>query len=85
MKYRVRVDLPFDNESDAIAFMTQCKVIIAKSTSINEDAMNAEIANIYYEKCYHDETPTKPCEVLEKQEVRKGQVVVLKEAKAMER
>lgn len=85
MKYKVDITCRFDNESDAKTLMDFAKNLVAKATSINEDKINAEISYILTEKCYHDELPTKPCEITEKQEVHKGHVVIVKEAKAMER
>jgi len=81
MKHRVTINMAFDKESDAKSFMTTAKNMIAKAVSINEDADNSEISSIEYHKCYHDETPTKPCEVIERQEVKKGKVVTVKEVR----
>jgi len=84
MRYRVRIDAAFPNQSDADAFMVQAKTFIAKANSINEDKDNAEISFVDYEKCFHDETPTKPCERIERKEVKEGKVVDIKIVKAIE-
>jgi len=69
MKYRVRVDLSFDNESDAQALMNYARGLSSKAVSINEGEPNEEIAFCDLEICRHDEGL--PCEKLEKVEIRK--------------
>ncbi len=69
MKYRVRLDLSFDSESDAQALMDYAKQISGKAVSINEGRDNEEIAFTSLERCFHDEVPTKPCERIERVEV----------------
>ena len=69
MKYRVRLDLSFDNEVDAQALMAYAKSLSDKAVSINEGADNEEIAFCDYEICRHDEGL--PCTKLDRLEVRK--------------
>ena len=69
MKYRVRLDLPFDNEADAKLLMNYAKRISTKAVSINEGEVNEEIAFYDLEMCRHDEGL--PCEKLERKEIRK--------------
>ena len=69
MKYRVRMDLSFDNEADAKLLMNYAKKMSAKSISINEGGANEEISFCDLEICRHDEG--KPCTGLERVEVRK--------------
>ncbi|MBI4188625.1 MAG: hypothetical protein HY529_05410 [Chloroflexi bacterium] len=72
MKYRVRLDLSFDNEADAQALMTYAKDQSTKAVSINEGLPNAEIAFCDLEICYHDDPSSgKGCEKLERLEIRK--------------
>ena len=71
MKYRVKIDLSFEEESDAKALMDYAKTLTGKATNINEDKDNAEISFCEYHKCYHDEIPRKPCELIEKVVIRK--------------
>jgi hypothetical protein len=78
MKHKVKIDLQFDNLTEAEALMTYAKTLISKSTSINEDKDNTEISSIEHHLCYHDETPSRPCEVIERQQVIKGVVQVVK-------
>ena len=72
MKYRVRVDLSFDNESDAQALMDYAKQLTNKAVSINEGRDNEEISFCDREICRHDEGF--PCTKLERVEVRKLEV-----------
>ena len=70
MKYRVRLDLSFDNETDARSLMAYAKNISEKAVSINEGESNQEIAFCDLEICRHDEGL--PCEKLERVEIRKS-------------
>lgn len=69
MKYRVRLDLSFDSESDAQSLMTFAKGLSKKAVSINEGKVNEEIAFCDIHKCRHDEG--KPCEKIERVEIRR--------------
>ncbi len=69
MKYRVRLDLSFDNEADAQALMNYAKRASKKAVSIREGEVNEEIAFVDLELCRHDEGL--PCEKLERVEIRK--------------
>ena len=68
MKYRVRVDLSFDNQGDAQALMDYAKGLTGKAVSINEGGDNEEIAFCDIEICRHDEGLS--CERLERVEIR---------------
>ena len=72
MKYRVRLDLSFDNESDAQVLMDYAKQLSSKAVSINEDRDNEEISFCDLEICRHDEGL--PCTKLDRVEVRKSEV-----------
>ena len=69
MKYRVRLDLSFDNEADAKALMDYAKKLSNNAANINEGEINEEIAFCDLEICQHDEGL--PCTKLERVEVRK--------------
>ncbi len=69
MKYRVRLDLSFDAETDAQTLMSYAKQLSSKAVSINEGRDNEEISFTDLEKCFHDEGGS--CEKLERVEVRK--------------
>lgn len=72
MKYRVRLDLSFDNESDAKTLMAYAKQLAGRAVSINEGRDNEEISFCDQEICRHDEGL--PCTKLERVEVRKSEV-----------
>jgi len=69
MKYRVRLDLSFDNEADAKLLMNYAKRVSQKAVSIREGEASEEIAFCDLELCRHDEGL--PCTKLERVEVRK--------------
>ena len=71
MKYRVRLDLSFDDEVDAHALMNYAKKASKKAVSIREGEVNEEVAFCDLELCRHDEGL--PCTKLERVEVRKLQ------------
>jgi len=67
MKYRVRLNLSFDNEADAQALMNYAKRASKKAVSIRAGEVNEEIAFVDLELCRHDEGL--PCTRLERVEV----------------
>ena len=69
MKYRVRLDLSFDSQTDAQALMNYAKGLTGKAVSLNESQDNEEISFCDMEICRHDEGL--PCTKLERVEVRK--------------
>ena len=69
MKYRVRLDLSFINQSDAQSLMAYAKKLSPKAVSINEGTTSEEISFSEMEICRHDEGL--PCEKLERVEIRK--------------
>jgi len=70
MKYRVRVDLSFEAETDAQALMSYATSLSSKAVSINEGMDNEEISFCDMELCRHDEGL--PCTRLERIETRKS-------------
>jgi hypothetical protein len=71
MKYRVRIDLSFDDEADARALMDFARDVSEKAVSINESNDNAEISFCELEICRHDEGL--PCTRLDRLEIRDGE------------
>ena len=69
MKYRVRLDLSFEDQADAQALMDFAKDVSSQAVSINEDNYNAEISFCELEICRHEEGL--PCTQLDRLEVRK--------------
>ncbi len=69
MKYRVRMDLSFDGETDARSLMTYAENLSGKAVSINEGEPDEEISFCDLELCGHDEGL--PCTRLNRVEVGK--------------
>jgi hypothetical protein len=69
MKYRVRLDFSFDNESDARLLMNYARGKAGKAVNINEGSNNEEISYYELELCGHDEG--RPCTRLERHEIRR--------------
>ena len=68
MKYRVRIDLSFEKEADALSLMDYSKNLSQKALSINEGESNEEISFCDLEICRHDEGLL--CERMERVEIR---------------
>ncbi len=69
MKYRVRLDLSFEDQADAQALMDFARDVSSQAVSINEANHNAEISFCEMEICRHEEGL--PCTRLDRLEVRK--------------
>lgn len=70
MLYRVRIDLAFDAEDIPQAIFGKAKSILPKAVKIaSRDNPTGEVSFIEIHKCYRDETPTKPCEIIKRIEV----------------
>ena len=69
MKNRVRIDVSFEEEADALALIASAKDLTGKAVSINEGSVYEEISFIDHELCGHDEG--KPCTSLERTKFRK--------------
>lgn len=68
MKYRVRLDLSFENEADARELLAYAKNLSSKAVSINAGDVNEEIAFCDLELCRHDEGL--PCTTLDRIEIK---------------
>ena len=60
MQYRVRIDAAFDSGTDADKLKAGIIALQGKLKRINA----VETSTIMVEKCFHDEIPPKPCEIL---------------------
>lgn len=69
MFYRIRVDLAFPDDINPKAILAHAKSLMVGAVIINPGQPNEERGYITLEKCYHDEDPTKPCEVIENWQV----------------
>jgi len=72
MKYRVRLDLSFEEEADARALIDFAEDISSQAVSINENNHNKEISFCELELCRHEEGL--PCTRLDRLEIRKREV-----------
>lgn len=64
MFYRVTADFVFIEEDEAADFFYDCQIAFPKTEVINPGKHNVEISQAIYQKCFHDEEPTIPCEIL---------------------
>ena len=71
MLYRVRVDLCFEAEDKPQAIFDKAESFLASTVKlIGERAVEVgESSFIEIHRCYHDEDPPKPCEVIKRIEV----------------
>jgi len=69
MKYRVRLDMCFEKESDARLLVNYAKGKASKTVNINEGRPEEEISYCDLELCGHDEG--RSCEHLIRHEFRK--------------
>ena len=70
MLYRVRLDLAFDTENVPQAIFDKAKAVLVKAVKL-ATGLNypGETSYIEIHKCYHDETPARPCEIIKRIEV----------------
>jgi len=67
--------MSFDSETDAKSLMDFARGLISKAENIKEDKPEAEISFCDYHLCFHDEQTNRPCEPIEKVEIRKIQAI----------
>jgi len=65
MKYRIRLDLIFDEKEDAMKAFNFLKEKRVLFRTIRKGEPNEERSILEIHKCYHDEDPTKPCGIIE--------------------
>ena len=65
MNYRVRVDAPFNDLPPTDWLRRIRDYFLANAHTINPSQPHEEIGFVSLEKCYHDEDPSKPCDVIE--------------------
>jgi hypothetical protein len=68
MKLRITQTLIFDeaDEAEALKLFQNLKDKKEKLRTINKGRDNEEKSIIQLERCYHDESETKPCEIIER-------------------
>ena len=64
MKYRITISVFVDDEKTAQRIFNWLKENRGAFRSILRGQPNEERSFIRIERCYHDETPAKPCEVI---------------------
>lgn len=64
MFYRIRIDMAFTEEDAVRDIEDKTLDHLANAVVINPGHTNQEIGYIRLEKCYHDEQPPKPCELI---------------------
>lgn len=73
MLYRVTVDLYFEKETDAQAVFGAVKISKSKAVKLIRPNSSLDMPDpktyVEIHKCYHDEYPFKPCEIIERIEV----------------
>ena len=69
MLYRVRIDLAFEGELEANTFFNAAKRLMTRAVKITHPDGTIEATSIEVHRCYHDEDPTKPCEIIKRIEV----------------
>ena len=67
MKYRIRVDLSFDSETDATNLMNYAKSMASRAVSIKPEMPDREVSFCDFELCGHDEGL--PCQRIERIQV----------------
>lgn len=70
MLYRFRADVAFDAEDLPQAVFEQAKQVLSRARKIvSLDNPEGEVSFIEIHRCYHDETPSKPCEIIKRIEL----------------
>jgi hypothetical protein len=61
MIYEVRANIFFTTLPDAEDLVSKCVLSLNDAVVVHPDEPNMQICTVEIIKCYHDETPTKPC------------------------
>ena len=64
MFYRVTLDLIFTSQDEANDFYHDGEIALPKAIVLNPCQPNQECSTILIQKCFHDENPAIPCEVI---------------------
>lgn len=65
MFYRIILDLAYSSDTNPKSIMAHAKTLFKDAQTINPGQPTQEVGFIQLQKCYHDENPFKPCEVIE--------------------
>lgn len=64
MFYRIRIDLAFTDKDPCDDILDKALGALDDALVINSGQPDEERGYITLEKCFHDEDPSKPCEVI---------------------
>lgn len=64
MFYRITLDLSFHDQDAAADILDKALDHLSNAVTINPNQPNEEKGHITLQQCYHDEDPTKPCDVI---------------------
>ena len=62
MIYQLRANIFFTDKTDAEDLVDNCLDAMEKAVVVHPDEPNQQGCSVQLIKCFHDETPTKPCE-----------------------
>jgi len=62
---RVTANLFFTREDEGEDFYHDCEIAFGKAVTINPGQPNSEHSHIVIQECYHDQSPSIPCIVLD--------------------
>lgn len=66
MLYKLKMELAFETEKEPKSVLNKVKQVISKAVKRPSSSGMLDQAFVELHKCYHDETPAKPCEVIER-------------------
>lgn len=61
MIYQIRANIYFTTMVDAEDLVSKCALAMVDAVVVHPDEPNQQGCSVELIKCYHDETPTKPC------------------------
>lgn len=64
MFYRIRIDLAFTQAPPPGKIKELAATLLSQALTINPGQRNEERGFISLEQCYHDQDPTKPCDLI---------------------
>ena len=64
MFYRIRIDLAFPDEPPPGRIKELAATLLSRAITIKPGLPDQERGFVLMEKCYHDENPTRPCELI---------------------
>jgi len=64
LKYRLRLDFIAGEEETLSPLLGAIEGVLDKLEVIRPGEVAEEASSLLWERCYHDETPPKPCEII---------------------